>query len=369
MKIKNQERQNKQEQHENEHKEKKSNNNFEASNYKKFTNYLRTYTTLENYPAIKGHDFEKFSKLCKNSDFQEFLESFGLIGIQAANLGKGIEIVRMMQNDKPKIFLSFTSSIISSGLRDIITFLVKHKHVDVLCTSAGGVEEDVIKAIKPFVIGDFDVSGRSLFESSIGRIGNIFAPLERYAYFELFMKNFFEGILSLQKKQKNPLTPSQFISELGKYIDSAEMNIDKESSYIYWAYKNNIPVFCPAITDGAIGDLLYFQKQSGNNIQIDVVPDHEKIVKYCLDNEKTAAIALGGGSAKHYVLNANIFKDGLDYAVYVTTAQEFDASDSGGNPEEAKTWAKLKVDAPNVKIKAEASIVFPLLVAATFGKG
>ena len=97
-----------------------------------------------------------------------------------------------------------------------------------------------------------------------------------------------------------------------------------------------------------------------------MVGDHEKIVNLALNNEKTAAILLGGGVSKHYILNANIFRDGLDYAVYITTAQEYDASDSGGNPQEAMTWAKLKVDALNVKIRAEATLVFPLIVAATF---
>ena len=80
------------------------------------------------------------------------------------------------------------------------------------------------------------------------------------------------------------------------------------------------------------------------------------------------ALILGGGVSKHYVMNANIFKEGLDYAVYITTAHEFDACDSGGNQQEAMTWAKLKLDAPNVKIKCEASIAFPLLVAGSFKK-
>ncbi|MEM4756371.1 MAG: deoxyhypusine synthase family protein, partial [Candidatus Woesearchaeota archaeon] len=54
--------------------------------------------------------------------------------------------------------------------------------------------------------------------------------------------------------------------------------------------------------------------------------------------------------------------------IYITTAQEFDASDSGGNPQEAISWAKLKVNGQHVKIKVEASIAFPLLVAGSFAK-
>ena len=101
-------------------------------------------------------------------------------------------------------------------------------------------------------------------------------------------------------------------------------------------------------------------------MMIDPVADHIKLVDYVLNCEKTAGIILGGGISKHYMLNAQIFREGFDYSIYISTAAEHDASDSGGNQEEAITWAKIKTNAPRVKVHAEASIVFPLLVAATF---
>lgn len=122
------------------------------------------------------------------------------------------------------------------------------------------------------------------------------------------------------------------------------------------------------MTDGTIGNFLYFAVLRHKDLYIDIVGDHKKIIDFVLSCEKVGAILLGGGTSKHYVLNANIYRDGVDHAVYITTADEHDASDSGGNPQEAITWAKLKVNAPNVKVKAEASLIFPLLVAATFAK-
>ena len=96
--------------------------------------------------------------------------------------------------------------------------------------------------------------------------------------------------------------------------------------------------------------------------------EYRRLVDFVLQQDKTGAIILGGGIAKHYNLNAQIFREGLDYAVYLTTAQEFDGSDSGGNQEEAKTWAKVKVNAMTAKVKADFTITFPLLVASTFAK-
>ena len=53
-----------------------------------------------------------------------------------------------------------------------------------------------------------------------------------------------------QEESKDFFTPSKIIRRLGQAIDS-------EESVYYWCYKNDIPVFCPAITDGAVGDCLY----------------------------------------------------------------------------------------------------------------
>jgi deoxyhypusine synthase len=335
------------------------NENFENSGYQENTTFMRRYDTMEGFPTIKGYDFEE------KFDFEKFMESYKNIGIQATNLGMAIDIVNMMIKDEAVIFLSCTSNMISSGNREIIKFLVKNKMVHALSISAGGVEEDIVKTLKPFVVGTFDISGRALFDKGVGRIGNIFAPFDRYLYFERFIQPLFDRIYEEQKTRGSPFSASEFIYEMGLEI-AKESN--HEESILYWASKNDIPVFCPALTDGSLGDLFHFQRQKHKDYYIDILKDHDTIINMTLNASKTGAILLGGGIAKHYVLNANIFREGLDYAVYITTAQEYDASDSGGNQQEAMTWAKLKVNAPNVKVRAEASLVFPLLVAATFKK-
>jgi len=160
-------------------------------------------------------------------------------------------------------------------------------------------------------------------------------------------------------------TPSDIARELGKEIASEQ---NHEDSILYWAYKNNIPVFCPALTDGSFGDLVYFMKQRHPDFNIEIAGDTKKIVDCALNAEKAGAIILGSGVAKHFILNANIFREGVEYAVYINTAEEYDGSDSGAQTEEAITWGKIKTTAQHVKVHADATIVFPLLVAATFGK-
>ena len=61
-------------------------------------------------------------------------------------------------------------------------------------------------------------------------------------------------------------------------------------------------------------------------------------------------------------------RNGADYSVYINTAQEFDGSDAGARPDEAVSWGKIKVNAKSVKIFAEVTLVFPIIVAETFAR-
>jgi deoxyhypusine synthase len=314
---------------------------------------------LTSLAKIKGTDFELTHSL------ESFLKSFATIGLQASELSHAIEVVKMMRREHASIYLSFTSNMVSCGVRDIITYLVKHKHVQVLCTAAGGVEEDVIKSFSPMRLGTFDISGKTLFDEGVARIGNIYATNEQYSFLELFMRNVFDALLIEQHKTKKPSTPSDIARKIGELLQKSD-EAKYEQSYLYWAYKHNISVYCPGIVDGAIGDHLYFYKKTHPEFILDVTKDHENIIDYTLQQEKTGAIVLGGGIAKHYVLNANIFKEGFDYSVFLSTAQGFDGSDSGGNPQEAISWAKVKVHSPAIKVYCDASISFPLLVAGAF---
>lgn len=61
-------------------------------------------------------------------------------------------------------------------------------------------------------------------------------------------------------------------------------------------------------------------------------------------------------------------RNGANFSVFLNTSSEFDGSDSGARPDEAVSWGKIRMDAKPVKIYAEASLVFPLLVAETFAR-
>jgi deoxyhypusine synthase len=315
---------------------------------------------VDNLPNVKGYNFEQ------PFNFENFLKAYGTTGFQGTHLARAIDIINTMRKENATIYLGYTSNQVSSGNREIIKFLVKHKFIHCIVTTAGGIEEDIIKCLKPFAIGVFDVSGRSLFDKGINRTGNIFIPNDRYLYFEKFINPFLDRVYKEQKEKNIVHCAADIARELGKELEQQNIQ-NKEDSILYWAYKNNIAIYCPALMDGSFGDLVYFMKQRYPNFKMDMTEDTKRIIDFTLQQEKTGAIILGAGVAKHFILNTNIFKDGLEFAVHINTAQEFDGSDSGAKVEEAITWGKIKPSARHVKVHADATIVFPLVIAATFG--
>lgn len=306
--------------------------------------------------SVQGIDFNQ------KIDIQKMLSGISTSGFQATHLGKAIEIVKKMRKEKVTIFLGYTSNQISSGNREIIRYLVQHKMVDCLVTTAGGIEEDFIKTHAPFFISDFRLDGAKLRAKGINRIGNLLAPNERYIWFEQFFQPILEELVNEQNEKNHFFSPSEIIARMGEKINH------KESVY-YWAAKNKIPVFCPALMDGAIGDNCYFfnyNRKPGKKLIIDQIMDHHRLIEMTLDAKDTGIIVLGSGLVKHTLCNANMYREGAKYAVYMTTAQEFDGSDSGAEPEEAKSWGKIAADANTVKVVGDTTILLPLLVAGSF---
>ncbi|PPR82174.1 hypothetical protein GOBAR_AA38540 [Gossypium barbadense] len=299
---------------------------------------------------IEGYDFNQGVNYCR------LLKSMLSTGFQASNFGEAIEIVNEMLDwrlsDEPiaedsseeekdptyresvrsKVFLGFTSNLISSGVRDTVRYLTEHHMVDVIVTTTGGIEEDLIKCLAPTYKGDFSLPGAQLRSRGLNRIGNLLVPNDNYCKFEDWIIPIFDQMLKEQHEE------------------------------------NNIPVFCPGLTDGSLGDMLYFHSFRSPGLIIDVVQDIRAMKGEAVhaSPRKTGMIILGGGLPKHHICNANMMRNGADYAVYINTAQEYDGSDSGARPDEAVSWGKIRGSAKTVKVHCDATIAFPLLVAETF---
>ncbi|KAF3765429.1 deoxyhypusine synthase [Cryphonectria parasitica EP155] len=328
-----------------------------------------------------------FNKLPRPIAAADLLQGMRHMGIQASAQARAVDIINNMRSwrdpdtgAETTIFLGYTSNLISSGLRGTLRWLVEHRHVSCVVTTAGGIEEDFIKCLGQTYMGSFTTPGAEMRVKGLNRIGNMVVPNENYCKFEDWVVPILDKMLEEQEHSKKTgrhvdvwgeevdgelvWTPSKVIHRLGKEINN-------EESVYYWAYKNKIPVFCPALTDGSLGDMLYFHtfKSSPLCLRIDIVEDIRRLNTIAVRAKRTGMIILGGGVVKHHIANANLMRNGADYAVYINTAQEFDGSDAGARPDEAVSWGKIKPDAESVKVYVEATACFPLIVACTFAKG
>lgn len=252
--------------------------------------------------------------------------------------------------DKTTIFLGYTSNLISSGLRGTLRYLAQHKLISAIVTTAGGIEEDLIKCLGDTYMGAFSTSGAELRAKGLNRIGNLIVPNDNYCKFEDWVVPIMDKMLDEQEASKDdeePIkwTPSRIIHRLGKEIND-------ERSVYYWCYKNDIPVFCPALTDGSLGDMFYFHsfKASPRHLDIEIGRDIRRLNTIAVKAKRAGMIILGGGIVKHHIANACLMRNGAESAVYINTAQEFDGSDAGARPDEAVSWGKIKVGADSVKV-------------------
>ena len=155
---------------------------------------------------------------------------------------------------------------------------------------------------------------------------------------------------------KGSISTHELIDEVGKRMDN-------EESLLYWAHRNKIPIFVPGITDGSFGSQAWMYWQTHRDFKIDLFADEQELSDIIFHADDTGALIVGGGISKHHVIWWNQFKGGLDYAVYLTTAAEYDGSLSGAQVREAVSWGKVKETAAQITVEGDATIALPLIVA------
>ncbi len=276
-------------------------------------------------------------------------------GFTAGKLAVGVKILERMNTEKGCVkFLSFTGNLVATGTRGAIRELVKRKLVDVVITTCGALDHDIARCWKKYYKGSFVMNDSKLREAGVNRLGNILVPNDSYGVIiEKKIRIVLEGLWTERIKE---VSSSQFCKEIGQRICN-------ETSILYWAAKNNIPVYVPGITDGAVGYQMWLFSQD-HDFRINLLKDSGQLNDIVFNAKKAGALLVGGGISKHHTLWWNQFRDGLDYAVYVSTADEWDGSLSGARPREAVSWGKISEKAKRIMIEGDASLILPIMVCS-----
>lgn len=289
---------------------------------------------------------------------EHFLDKLGSVGFQSVELKNAADLVTKMKIDGSKIYLTFTSNMVTSGLRGFFAQLIELKIPDIIVTTAGSIEEDIMKSLgEKFEIGSFNVDDFELHERGENRVGNVIIKNESYMKFEDWVFSVLKKIYSKKKR----ITVSELLHEIG-------LELNDEKSILCQAAKKNVPIFCPGITDGTLGFQLFMFQDKYNDFFLDVVKDFKNIVLVSNPDEKKGLISLGGSISKHHAILSGLISGGFNYALYMTTSQSSSGSLSGATTQEAKSWGKIKDDSDAITVIGDVSINFPLAMCYALDK-
>ena len=302
---------------------------------------------------LTKYDIEDYS--LKNNDIKEIIKQMAKSGgFESVNLVDGITILqKMIAEPQCTKFLSFVGAIISTGVRGIIKDMIKKNMFDCIITTCGALDHDLARSFVKYYAGDFNVDDYYLKKNNIHRLGNVFIPIENYGP---LIESKIQGYIQEFYKNTKEFAGYELLDYIGSKLE--------ESSFLYWAHKNKIPVIVPGIVDGAVGNQIWLFYQNHKDMIFNILKDQTKMSDMIFEANKTGALMLGGGISKHHTLWWNQFRDGLDYAVYITTANEWDGSLSGAEVKEAISWNKVKSEAKQVTIHGEITTLLPFLYSS-----
>ncbi len=327
---------------------------------------------------MDGYSRDDFDVPVEDYDFGSVEDVGSLIdqmsragGFTATKLANARDILRdSMENvgeEGVLNWISFPACLCATGTRGFFLEGLKRKSFNVVITTCGTLDHDIARTFQEYFHGDFELDDIALGEEGLNRLGNVIVPNECYGeILENVVLPWLEEI-EVERKEKDAENPW-----LG--FGSVELcwalgdRIDDESSLLHWIAKHRIPMVIPGITDGSIGAQLFMHRQKNPQFFVDLMADEQILSDLTWPAKESHALMVGGGISKHHVIWWNQYRGGLDSAVSITTAPEYDGSLSGARLREAVSWGKVRPEAPQVVVEGDASLILPVLGADLFSQ-
>jgi len=298
------------------------------------------------------------------------IDSFAHMAFQSRNLARACQIYNTMLKDNDcTVILCLAGSLVSAGMKKIIIDLIKHNMIDIIVsTGAIVVDQDFFEGLGFYHYRGFiDVDDNELRKLSIDRIYDTFIDEDDLRICDMTIKKIADSMAT------NTYSSREFICEMGKYLEKHGKNPD---SFVLAAYKNNVPIFCPAFSDSSAGfGLVFHQTEKKEHISIDSVKDFKELTELKIKSKETGLVIIGGGAPKNFVQDTVVAADilGADtpmhkYAIQLTVADEKDGALSGSTLKEANSWGKVDT-AYEQMVFSEATLTFPLLASYVYHKG
>jgi deoxyhypusine synthase len=245
--------------------------------------------------------------------------------------------------------------MVPAGMGGIVSDLMEAGYIDVLVSTGANLTHDVIEAIGCHHFRGTDkCNDIELRHDEINRIYDVYLPNESFVEFEGFMQEVLSKI-----PDKSVISISDLLAHIGSNL---------KSGILATAARKKIPIFCPAIQDSMIGLQFWLYRQT-HGIVVDAFGDMDRLMDICFSAEKAGAFLVGGGVPKNYILQSMLMTSmGFSYAVQLTGDRPDLGGLSGATLDEARSWGKVDEDAQTATVYGDATITFPLIMAAVMGR-
>ena len=316
---------------------------------------------------VEDYDFSRVS------DVRTLIDQMGRAGgFTASKLSRARDIlskaISKSDDDGNLNWLSFPACLCATGTRGFFVEALKRRAYNVVVTTCGTLDHDIARAFRDYFHGDFSLDDIALGREGLNRLGNVVIPNECYG--EILEKVLLPWLSEIEdeRKAKDSTNPWRGFGSV-ELCWAIGDRIEDESSLLYWAAKNRIPMVIPGITDGSIGSQLFMHRQRSPDFMVDVLADEQILSDLIWTASESHGLMIGGGISKHHVIWWNQFREdsGMDSAVSITTAPEYDGSLSGARLKEAISWGKIRPEAEQIVVEGEASLILPLLGSDLFG--
>jgi deoxyhypusine synthase len=300
----------------------------------------------------------------------DLIDVFGKTGYNARRLAEAAEIMIKMMESDATVCLTIAGAMTPIGFGKIISTMIENGFIDWIVTTGANVYHDLHFAYDlPVRQGHFDVDDDTLYSKQIVRIYDVY--IKEIGTLQAQDTIMQKDVQDIYKKNKNMENGST--ADLSYLIGKAASEKSKysEKSFMVSAYKSDVPVYIPALSDSSIG-LNMLPLLLNEKISINVIQDIAESAAILWKSDRSGGIELGGGVPKNFFQQTGpalyqilkIKEGGHDFIIQLTDARPDTGGLSGATLQEGKSWGKIKTSHKgNVVVYGDSSVYFPILCA------
>ena len=304
----------------------------------------------------------------KDRSISELMDGMLKTGFQGRKLAESVQAWHNMLKEKNMtVFMGLSGAMVPAGMRRIISYMIRERMIDCLVSTGANLFHDSHEALgKKHYVGSHLADDENLFKHGVDRIYDVFAVEEEFRTADNLIADFAEEIGEISCSSR------EFMYLLGKELVRRGA---VEDSIVVSAYRHNVPIFVPALSDSSIGIGLTIARRRGLKLEVDQIKDVDEITHIVEKSGKTGVVYVGGGVPKNFIQQTEVIASilgmdvgGHDYAIQYTSDSPHWGGLSGCTFDEAVSWGKIAAQAKKVQVFVDSTIALPIVAHALHEK-